>query len=246
MIRVAAVADVHVGEDSRGLVRSSTRSLERDADILLIAGDLTKYGTEAEAHVVVEELAGVGIPVACVLGNHDYHSDRQRDICRVLNDAGIIVLEGAGVVFDVRGVRVGVAGAKGFGGGFAGACATAFGEPEMKAFVEHTQVVAQNLRRGFEEIAGADVKVALLHYSPVPETVRGEPPEIFPFLGSTRLEEPINRYKATAVFHGHAHHGTPEGRTQNDIPVYNVSIPLLRDRFPDRPPFRVVELNVAG
>jgi Icc-related predicted phosphoesterase len=226
VIRVAAVGDVHVGTDSGGRLRAGLAGLPEQADLLLLAGDLTHRGRPEEARVLVEELRGLGVPTVAVLGNHDYHSDRQDEVAAVLTEGGIGVLEGDGVVLDLAGGRVGVAGTKGFGGGFAGACASDFGEPEMKAFVAHTRTLASGLERALGALA-ADVRIALLHFSPVQETLEGEPREIHAFLGSYLLAEAIDRAGADLALHGHAHRGSPRGTTPAGVPVRNVAQPVI-------------------
>jgi Icc-related predicted phosphoesterase len=218
VIRVAAVGDVHVGVDSAGRLAPRLAGLADHADLFLLAGDLTHRGRPEEAKVLAEELRDVGVPTIAVLGNHDYHSDEQDAVTEVLADAGIRVLEGDAVVVEVGGRRVGIAGSKGFGGGFAGASASDFGEPEMKAFVGHTKTLA-GLR--------ADRKVALLHYSPVAETLAGEPREIHAFLGSYLLAEAVDRAGADLVVHGHAHRGSRNGTTPGGVPVRNVAAPVI-------------------
>ncbi|GFG86129.1 metallophosphoesterase family protein [Mycolicibacter algericus] len=225
MIRVAAVGDIHLGEDSRGTMR--WHHIDDRADMLLVAGDLTRHGTAAEGRVVADELSGCPVPVVCVLGNHDYHRNQQDEITDALRDAGIVVLEGETHTVDVAGRRVGIAGVKGFGGGFAGRCATAFGEPEMKAFVAATTTAAARLREGLGALH-ADYRIALLHYSPVADTLLGEPPEIYPFLGSCLLAEAIDDAGADLAVHGHAHSGIEAGRTAGGVPVRNVAQPLIR------------------
>lgn len=225
MIRVAAVGDIHLGEESAGTL--GWHDIDQRADALLVAGDLTRHGTIGEARVVAAELAGCPVPAVCVLGNHDYHQGRQDMIAAVLRDAGVVVLEGTTHILDVRGHRVGVAGVKGFGGGFAGRCATAFGEPEMKSFVEATCLAADRLRAGLAELR-TDYRISLLHYAPIPETLVGEPLEIYPFLGSYLLAEAIDDAGADLVLHGHAHSGREAGRTPGGIPVRNVAQPVIR------------------
>lgn len=227
MIRVAAIADVHFSADSRGRLRDHWSQLHNNADVLLIAGDLTTHGERAQARVLAEELSVVRIPVVTVLGNHDYHSDEQDAVREEMEGAGVIVLEGQSTTLDINGVRLGVAGAKGFGGGFAGACGSSFGEPEMKAFIRHTERIAARLH---DELNGlqADYRVALLHYSPVKETLAGERLEIFPFLGSYLLAEAIDGPGADLALHGHAHMGQEKGITAHGIPVRNVALPVLR------------------
>jgi Icc-related predicted phosphoesterase len=222
VIRLAAVGDFHAGLDSLGKIRSRFEDLSRRADVLLLAGDLTRRGTVDEGKVLAEELAGIDIPVVAVLGNHDYHSGHQDEIRELLEEAGVRVLEGEGTVLDVGGVRLGVAGTKGFGGGFAGASATAFGEAQMKAFVGHTEAVAGRLEAALTALE-ADRIVSLLHYAPIEATLSGERLEIYPFLGSYLLAEAIDRAGADLVFHGHAHRGAEKGVTPAGILVRNVA-----------------------
>jgi Icc-related predicted phosphoesterase len=226
VIRVAAVGDVHVGIDSAGRLAPRLAGLADHADLFLLAGDLTHRGRPEEAKVLAEELGEVQVPTIAVLGNHDYHSDEQDAVTAVLEEAGIRVLEGDAVVVEVRGRRVGIAGSKGFGGGFAGASASDFGEPEMKAFVGHTKTLAGRLERALGGLR-ADRKVALLHYSPVAETLAGEPREIHAFLGSYLLAEAVDRAGADLVVHGHAHRGSRDGATPGGVPVRNVAAPVI-------------------
>lgn len=232
MIRIAAVGDIHAGEDSRGALGTQFADLADNADLLLLAGDLTKRGLPAEARVVVDELAGAGsVPKVAVLGNHDYECDRAEELTAILQAGGVQVLEGSAALFEVGGSVVGVAGSKGFGGGFAGACCTPFGEPETKAFIGHTAALADGLSDALRSIDGADVRVALLHYAPVPDTLAGERLEIYPFLGSYLLAEAVDRGGADLVVHGHAHAGRERGETPGGIPVRNVAQPLLRRAY---------------
>jgi Icc-related predicted phosphoesterase len=226
VIRVAAVGDVHVGLDSAGRLAPRLAGLADHADLFLLAGDLTHRGRPEEAKVLAEELAGVGVPTIAVLGNHDYHSDEQDAVTEVLEDARIKVLEGDAVVVEVRGRRVGIAGTKGFGGGFPGASASDFGEPEMKAFVGHTKTLAGRLERALGSLH-TDRRIALLHYSPVAETLAGEPREIHAFLGSYLLAEAVDRAGADLVVHGHAHRGSRNGTTAGGVPVRNVAAPVI-------------------
>ncbi|MEV6655006.1 metallophosphoesterase [Streptomyces sp. NPDC051219] len=233
MIRVAAVGDIHLGKDSKGLLRPAFDTLGNSADVLLLAGDLTRHGTVEEARVVAGEVRGLPVPVVGVLGNHDYHSDQEEAVRAVLADAGVTVLEGDGARFDIGGTMLGVAGTKGFGGGFAGRSAGEFGEPEMKAFVRYTRRCADGLRRALEELAqgGCDVRIALTHFSPVPDTLAGEPPEIYPFLGSYLLAEAMDTAGADLAVHGHAHLGTEHGMTVGGVRVRNVAQPVIDRAF---------------
>jgi Icc-related predicted phosphoesterase len=230
VIRVAAIADVHFSEDSRGRLRDHWSQLHRIADVLLIGGDLTTHGERDQARVLAEELMVVQVPVVVVLGNHDYHSDEQDGVREEMERAGATVLEGESTTLKINGTTLGIAGAKGFGGGFAGASGSAFGEREMKAFVRHTERIAARLH---DELNGlqADYRVALLHYSPVKETLAGERLEIYPFLGSYLLAEAIDKAGADLAIHGHAHLGQEKGITARGIPVRNVALPVLRRAY---------------
>ncbi|MBB4689152.1 metallophosphoesterase family protein [Amycolatopsis jiangsuensis] len=229
-MRIAAVGDIHLGEDSQGMLRPALLRLAEHADVLLLAGDLTRHGSLSEARVVADEFSGLPVPVAAVLGNHDHHSDRQDDIAALLTDTGVTVLEGGSATFELPGGTLGVAGVKGFGGGFAGKCASRFGEREMKDFVEHTMASADRLREALAEL-DTDVVVALTHYSPIAGTLHGEPPEIHPFLGSYLLCEPIDALPADLALHGHAHFGCEHGVTPGGVRVRNVAQPVIRAAY---------------
>jgi Icc-related predicted phosphoesterase len=230
VIRIAAVADVHFGTDSAGSLRPHLAHLEERADVLLLAGDLTRHGEAAEAEVFAREVEPLSMPKLAVLGNHDFHSDQEDAIAELLETAGVRVLEGDSAVVDVNGTSLAIAGVKGFGGGFAGACATDFGEPEMKAFVRHTKVVAARLSELLHHVE-ADVRVALMHYSPVEDTLLGERLEIYPFLGSYLLGEAVDSAGADLVIHGHAHAGSERGVTPGGIQVRNVAQPVIRRAY---------------
>ncbi|HEX6342996.1 metallophosphoesterase family protein [Umezawaea sp.] len=245
MIRIAAVGDVHLGADARGRMRPALEKVGEHADVLLLAGDLTRHGTLDEARVVAEEFADLPVPVVAVLGNHDHHDDKPVEVAKVLTDSGLHVLEGDAVVFRVGDERIGVAGVKGFGGGFAGKCGSNFGEREMKAFVGHTIGIADTLRAALHSI-DADVKVALTHYSPVPDTLRGEPPEIYPFLGSYLLAEAIDATGTDLAIHGHAHFGTEHGMTPGGVRVRNVAQPIIRAAYTVYSVEPMVRSAVAG
>lgn len=227
MIRVAATADVHIGRDSAGTLRPHLEGIAAHADVLLVAGDLTMCGHPDEGRVLAAEIGGLDVPVVAVLGNHDHHAEREDELRAVIERAGVTVLERETATLDLDGGRLAIVGAKGFGGGFAGACAADFGEREMKAFIRHTRGVADEVRELLAAAAGADARVALLHYSPVEATLRGERPEIFPFLGSYLLAEAVDHGGADLVLHGHAHAGSPAGVTPGGVPVRNVAQPLL-------------------
>lgn len=230
MIRVAAVGDVHVGPDSAAIFRDQLSSVHERADVLLLAGDLTKSGAIDEAEALANVLRDVDVRIVAVLGNHDHHSDHQEDVARILRDAGVLILEGDGTVVETDDGTLGVAGVKGFGGGFTGASGSEFGEQEMKVFIRHTKDRADALERALEQL-DADVRIALMHYSPVRETLQGEPPEIFPFLGSYLLAEAIDRAGADLAVHGHAHRGKEHGVTPGGVNVRNVAQTVIRQGY---------------
>ena len=229
-VRVAAVGDVHLGVESAGKLRPHFAHVAERADVLLLAGDLTRVGDPEEAAVLADELRDLAVPVVAVLGNHDHHSDAGDMVVKLLDDAGVTVLEGGTTTVDVDGTSLGIAGVKGFGGGFAGACGSEFGEPEMKAFMVHTREVATALEESLASL-DTDVRVALLHYAPVEATLQGERLEIYPFLGSYLLAEAVDRAGADLVVHGHAHGGTERGVTSGGVPVRNVAQPVLRRSY---------------
>ena len=231
MIRIAAVGDIHLGADSAGTYRPRLEHLADHADLLLLAGDLTRRGTEEEARTVAEELADLPVPAFAVLGNHDYESDCDQSIAKQLGAAGVQVLEGDSTTCQIGGCTVGVAGVKGFGGGFPGRCGSTFGEPEMKAFMRHSEETAGRLTRALEDISGADLKVALMHYAPVDSTLEGEHCEIYPFLGCYLLAEAVDTAGASLAVHGHAHGGSPRGNTPGGTPVRNVALPVIRRSY---------------
>jgi Icc-related predicted phosphoesterase len=238
--RIAAVADIHCTKTSQGQFTDLFAQANERADVLLLGGDLTDYGLPEEAQVLAKELAAAKIPVLGVLGNHDFEGGKQDEITQILCDAGMIMLDG-----DAQEVAgVGFAGAKGFGGGFGPGTLAPMGEAAVKAFVQAAIDEALKIEKAVARLRTPS-RVVLMHYSPIQGTVEGEPPQIFPFLGTSRLEEPLGRHSVTAVFHGHAHRGTFEGRTTTGIPVYNVSLPLVRRQFPDGPPFYILEVEAA-
>ncbi|MFC7532616.1 metallophosphoesterase [Actinoplanes sp. GCM10030250] len=230
MIRIAAVGDVHVDKDVVGRYRPALEELPGRADALLIAGDLTRHGTVEEARCFTKEFGGLAVPVVVVLGNHDHQSDQEKEVSQVLTDAGITVLEGSATVLELNGHRLGVAGTKGFGGGFAGACASNFGEREMKSFVGTSEAFATALRDALSSVE-CDALVALTHYAPVPETLVGEPLEIYPFLGCYQLGQAIDSAPTALALHGHAHHGSERGRTPGGVPVRNVAHPVIKQAY---------------
>jgi Icc-related predicted phosphoesterase len=230
LIRIAAAGDVHFGPDSAGSLRPHLEHLGERADLLLLAGDLTRSGAAAEARVLAAELAGLTVPVLAVLGNHDHHQDQQEQVRAVLEAAGIRVLEGETATFSFGGRSVGVAGVKGFGGGFAGACATEFGELEMKVFVRHSHQTAESLEAALRRLE-TEVRVALVHYAPVEATLEGERLELYPLLGSYLLADAADRAGADLIVHGHAHGGQEKGCTPGGIPVRNAAQPVIRRAY---------------
>lgn len=226
-VRIAAAGDLHYDALSRGKLRSHFQKLENEADLLLLAGDLTDTGTREEAAVLVEDLKGIKIPIVAVLGNHDYHCNQVKEIEQVLEEAGVTVLEGESTVLQCRELSIGIAGTKGFGGGFEGACGTIFGEPEMKDFIAHTERLSNQLKENLFSLR-TDLKIALLHYAPIRETLAGERAEVFPFLGSYLLGKAVDEGGADLVVHGHSHHGRERGMTRGGIPVRNAAIPMLK------------------
>jgi len=238
-VRIAALGDLHYTRSLELPVREILAEAGRDSDVLLICGDLTDHGLVEEAQALAREIhAAVTIPVIAVLGNHDFEGGKQEEIKNVLCDGGIRVLDGDAT--EVQGI--GFAGVKGFCGGFGRGALGPWGEDIIKHFVREAVDEALKLEAALARLRGRP-RIVVLHYSPIQETVEGEPPEIFAFLGSSRLEEPLSRYPVKAVFHGHAHRGQPEGKTAQGTPVYNVSLSLLRHTFPDHPPFRVFEIE---
>ncbi|MGH9350489.1 MAG: metallophosphoesterase family protein [Vicinamibacterales bacterium] len=241
-VRIAALADLHGSKTSQGTFQALFTQVSASADVLVLCGDFTDYGVPEEARLVARELTtSVKIPIVAVLGNHDYESGKEDEITRILRDSGVTVLDGEAT--EVHGI--GFAGVKGFCGGFGRGALGPWGERAIKVFVQEAVDEALKLEAALARLR-THRRVALLHYAPVRSTVEGEPTEILPYLGSSRLEEPINRYRVSAVFHGHAHRGTPEGTTSTGVPVYNVAMPLLARTHPDRPPFLVVEIARDG
>jgi Icc-related predicted phosphoesterase len=236
-IRFAAVGDLHCTKGSVGTLRGLFAQASEAADALLLCGDLTDYGLPEEAHVLADELATASIPIVAVLGNHDFESDAQDEVRRILADAGVQILDGEAC--EIHGVAI--AGAKGFAGGYGRGTLGSWGERANKQFVNEAIQEALKLESALAKLRTPH-RLAVLHYSPIVATVQGEPVEIFPFLGTSRLEEPLIRHPVSAVVHGHAHRGCPEGKTVNGTPVYNVAMPLLKHTYPDRPPFRILEL----
>jgi len=237
-VRLAAMSDIHVGKTAQGALATVFGQVSERSDILVLCGDLTDYGLPEEARVLARDVAtALRVPCVAVLGNHDYEAGKADEIRQILSDAGVTVLDGDSC--EMQGV--GFAGVKGFCGGFGRGALGPWGEDIIKIFVREAVNEAFKLESALARLR-APHRVALLHYSPIRATVEGEPPEIFPYLGTSRLEGPLNRYPVNVVFHGHAHHGALEGRTSKGTPVFKVAMPLLLQKFPDKPPFRVFEL----
>ena len=241
-VRLAAVGDLHYGKGSRGQLQPLFNAVIRaEADVLLLLGDLTDYGLAEEAAELARELtSGIKIPIIGVLGNHDFEGGVVTEIARILNEAGVKLLDGE--TTEVLGI--GFAGVKGFCGGFGRGVLGPWGEDAVKRFVHEAVNEALKLESALARLR-TPTRIALLHYAPIAETVEGEPREIWPYLGCGRLEEPLTRYEVTAVFHGHAHHGKAEGKTTNGTPVYNVSMPLLLAQDPEMP-LRTLDIAVAA
>lgn len=241
IVRVAAIGDLHYSRTApAGSLQPLFAQITDAADILLLCGDLTDYGLAEEARALGREITtALKIPTVAVLGNHDYESGQQGEIRRILLDAGVVPLDGDTV--EILGI--GFAGVKGFAGGFGRRALGPWGEQSIKRFVHESIEEALKLESALARLRN-DHRIVLMHYAPVLETVEGEPREIFAFLGCSRLEEPLVNYPVSAVFHGHAHKGQPEGRTRTGVPVFNVSMSLMREAFPDQP-FRVVNVDLS-
>lgn len=224
---LAAMGDLHVGEDDAGRYRELFAEISDKADVLALCGDLTNFGKTREAENLAEDLMACSIPVVGVLGNHDHECDQPQEVSRILHEAGVKLLDGE--AFEIGGV--GFAGCKGFVGGFGRNMLSAFGEPALKAFVQ--AAVDENLKlESSLRMLRSEKIVVVLHFSPIPETLVGEPLEIYPFLGSSRLAETIDRYEDVRLaLHGHAHRGAYHGHTPRGVPVYNVARPLLEQQF---------------
>jgi Icc-related predicted phosphoesterase len=237
---LAAVADLHCNRKAADTTRNLLSAMANGADILLLGGDLCDTGLPEEAEILAQQISILKVPVVAVLGNHDYEAGKAPEITKILSDAGVNVLDGKAC--EIYGV--GFAGAKGFAGGFGERALQPWGETIIKAFVHEAVEEALKLESALAGLR-TPKRIALLHYSPIVETVVGESPEIFPFLGSSRLEDPLNRYPVAAVFHGHAHRGSPEGMTKAGIRVFNVAKSLLQNVFVNALPFKIMEIDTT-
>ena len=235
-MRIAATADIHFSPQSYDRIREPLTHVRDEADVLVIAGDLTNYGKPDEMHSLLNALVRLRIPIVAVLGNHDYESCQEQELIKMMTTEGIKVLDGSSYERD----GVGFAGTKGFIGGFGRGVLTAFGEKEVKAFVQASIDETMKLERALSMLRTEKI-VIVTHYSPIVETVRGEPAEIWPYLGSSRLAEVIDRHGAVVAIHGHAHHGQPDGKTTGGVPVHNVALSLLMAQQPAKP-YRVLEI----
>ena len=238
-VRLAAMSDIHMGKTGQGVLASVFAQVSERADVLVMCGDLTDYGLPEEARVLAREIAtALRVPCVTVLGNHDFEAGKQDEVRQILTDAGVTVLDGDSC--EVQGV--GFAGVKGFCGGFGRGALGPWGEEIIKIFVREAVNEAFKLESALARLRSPH-RGAVWHTSPIRAPVEGEPLEIFPYLGSSRLEEPLTRYPVTAVLHGHAHNGCLEGRTSLGTPVYNVAMPLLMKCWPEQPPFRLIEVG---
>ncbi len=239
-MRIAALGDLHVRDAVPEPLRRAFAEVNDRADVLVLCGDLTDHGFPREAEALAEALAACRIPKLAVLGNHDFESAPPDDLGKILNRSGVTILAIEPVVLD----GIGFVGAKGFGGGFGRHMLQPWGEHAVKQFVQDAVNEALIIDRALNRLKAehaVDRTVAVLHYAPVRETVEGEPLEVYAFLGSSRLVDPLDRFGVAAVLHAHAHHGAPEGRTPQGIPVYNVSLPVLRQQHPEQN-YRVIEV----
>jgi len=228
-MRIAATADLHFTPQRYCALHDQLNRVRDEADVFVVAGDLTNFGQPEEMEPLLNALVRLRVPVIVVLGNHDYESDKQVELVRMMTAGGIKVLDGSAYERD----GVGFAGTKGFVGGFGRGMLTAFGEPEIKTFVRAAIDEAVKLERAMSQLRTAK-RVVVLHYSPIAATVDGEAPEIYPFMGTSRLAEVVDRHGADLVIHGHAHNGKPDGSTTTGVPVHNVAITLLQAQDPPR------------
>lgn len=234
--RIAAMGDLHINTGSSGAFRQIFAEISKQADVLLLCGDLTQDGLLKEAEILVEELSFCKIPIAGILGNHDFSAGQQEEVKKILSNKQMHILDNRPYILK----DVGIAGTKGFGGGFDKHLTAPYGEQILKQFVFEAVNEAIKLEEALANLE-TDKKIVVLHYSPIRQTIVGESPEIYPLLGTSRLAQPIDDFNVTAAFHGHAHHGSPEGKTNKGIPVYNVSFSLL-SRLQPHQPYRIIEI----
>jgi Icc-related predicted phosphoesterase len=239
VVRIAAAADIHASEASADRVERAFADLDGEADVILLAGDLTTSGEPEQAEVVADACRNLDVPIFAVLGNHDHHAGRPDELAEVLAGAGVRLLDRECASCEVDGLEVGVVGAKGFVGGFPGSALPDFGEPLLRKVYEETSAEAEAIKRGLQAIVHCDIRIVLLHYAPVVDTLEGEPLGIYTYLGSDRLATPIAESGADLVLHGHAHAGSFQGCI-GDIPVYNVAVHVTGRNF------WIVELDGSG
>ena len=223
VIRIAAAGDVHASEATRERIADAFAAVESDADLVLLAGDLTTHGDPEQARVLADACRGLTVPVCAVLGNHDLHLGRGDEVAEVVSDAGVTMLDRGAAVFDVNGMEVGVVGTKGFVGGFPGSALPDFGEPMLRRVYAETTAEVDAIAHGLQEVAHCPIRIVLLHYAPTSDTLHGEPEGIWTYLGCDRLAVPIAEYLPDVVLHGHAHAGSFEGAI-GPVPVYNVAV----------------------
>jgi Icc-related predicted phosphoesterase len=229
-VRIAAAGDIHASERTRPQIEAAFRDVAGRADVVLLAGDLTSHGEPEEAALVADATRGAEMPVVAVLGNHDYHADRVPEVTAVLEDAGVVVLERSSTVLELAGTQLAVVGTKGFVGGFPGSTLPDFGEPLLRQVYAEAGKDVAALEDGLTAVEAAPLRVVLLHYSPTMSTLHGEPESIWTFLGTNRLDGPIQKHKPDVVLHGHAHSGTFAGAV-GSVPVYNVAVHVMRRDF---------------
>ena len=229
-VRIAAAGDLHADERVRPRIEEAFDHVADAADVVLLAGDLTAHGEPHELEIVASACASLDVPVYSVLGNHDYHAGRVDELAAMLEDAGVVVLERSWSIAAVNGTTLGVAGTKGFVGGFPGSTLPDFGEPLLRQVFAETGKDVAALDRALAEIGDCRLRVVLLHYSPTMSTLRGEPESIWTYLGTNRLDGPIQKYRPDLVLHGHAHEGTFAGAI-GQVPVYNVAVHVIRRDF---------------
>ena len=230
MVRIAAAGDVHASEATRARITEAFTEVGREADLVLLAGDLTTHGELEQAKVLAAAVRGLDVPVAAVLGNHDLHAGHGGEIAEIMSTAGVHMLDRSSTVFELAGGEIGVVGTKGFVGGFTGSSLPDFGEPLLRRVYAETSAEVEAIRQGLQEVAHCSIRIVLLHYAPTSDTLHGEPEGIWTYLGCDRLATPIAEYRPDVVLHGHAHGGSFEGAI-GPTPVYNVAVPVTGRDF---------------
>jgi Icc-related predicted phosphoesterase len=230
VIRIAAAGDVHASELTRERTEEAFTRVQEEADIVLLAGDLTTHGEPEEAAVLADACRGSSIPICAVLGNHDLHAGKGDEVAAILREVDVNVLERETAIYELNGLEVGIVGTKGFVGGFPGSALPDFGEPLLRELYAETSAEADAIASGLQEVGFCELRIVLLHYAPTSDTLHGEPEGIWTFLGTDRLAAPIVEHEPDLVLHGHAHAGTFEGKV-GEVPVFNVSVPVMRRDF---------------